>query len=268
MGSLPAAPERGKRNTVTGDRENDGQAIAWRHLVTTHPSLLTILVTRHSWPYTSLMSARHLTPFDDLISAADRAVKTVLGGTSFAQRPNPADSIDHELEDAADKARAARLMRVNHSGEVAAQALYQGQALTARLDQVREAMNQAAEEENDHLVWCAERIRELGSQTSLLNPLWYLGSFAIGAAAGAIGDRWSLGFVAETEKQVVRHLESHLEHLPVSDEKSRVILEQMKDDEARHGTTAMAAGAVELPELVRKLMTMASRVMTRTAYWL
>ena len=214
------------------------------------------------------MSTGQLTPLDDLINAADRALKTVLGGTTVAQRPNPADGIEHEMEDAADMARAARLMRINHSGEVAAQALYQGQALTARLDQVREAMNRAAEEENDHLVWCAERVRELGSQTSLLNPLWYLGSFAIGAAAGVIDDRWSLGFVAETEKQVVRHLENHLERLPESDEKSRVILEQMKEDEARHATTAMAAGAAELPEPVKKLMTVTSRVMTRTAYWL
>lgn len=214
------------------------------------------------------MSTRHLTPLDDLISAADRAIKTVFGGTTVAQRPNPAGAVEHDLDNAADKARAARLMRVNHSGEVAAQALYQGQALTASLDQVREAMNQAAEEENDHLVWCAERVRELGNQTSLLNPLWYLGSFAIGAAAGVIGDRWSLGLVAETEKQVVRHLDSHLERLPGSDDKSRVILEQMKVDEARHGTTAMTAGAADLPEPVKKLMTMASRVMTRTAYWL
>jgi len=159
-------------------------------------------------------------------------------------------------------------MRVNHSGEVAAQALYQGQALTARLENVREAMERAAVEEIDHLKWCQERLQELGSHTSVLNPLWYAGSFAIGALAGIAGDRWSLGFVAETEKQVVDHLQGHLERLPLEDERSRAILEQMKQDEQHHGQAAADAGGARLPAPFRHLMTLTSRVMTRTAYWI
>ena len=156
-------------------------------------------------------------------------------------------------------------MRVNHAGEVCAQALYQGQALTARRDETRQQMEQAAEEENDHLVWCRQRIHELGGHTSLLNPLWYTGSLAIGAFSGLLGDKWSLGFLAETEHQVVRHLEGHLQRLPEGDEKSRAILEQMKIDEGEHCTTARDAGGSALPEPVKKLMNLASRVMTTTA---
>jgi 3-demethoxyubiquinol 3-hydroxylase len=159
-------------------------------------------------------------------------------------------------------------MRVNHSGEVAAQALYQGQALTARLDQVRDKMTEAAQEENDHLAWTEARVRELGGHLSYLNPVWYLGSFLIGAAAGAAGDRWSLGFVAETEHQVVAHLDRHLARLPAQDARSRAILEQMRVDEARHATVALEAGAAALPEPVKRLMGLASQVMTRTAYWI
>jgi ubiquinone biosynthesis monooxygenase Coq7 len=158
-------------------------------------------------------------------------------------------------------------MRINHSGEVAAQALYQGQALTARLPGVRDKMERAAEEENDHLVWCERRINELGSHKSYLNPFWYAGSFAIGALAGAAGDKWSLGFVAETERQVVRHLDEHLSRLPEHDQRSRAVLEQMKEDEGHHATVALEAGGAELPEPVKKLMSLTSRVMTRTAYW-
>jgi ubiquinone biosynthesis monooxygenase Coq7 len=157
-------------------------------------------------------------------------------------------------------------MRVNHAGEVCAQALYQGQALTARQDDTRRQMAQAAEEENDHLLWCRHRIHELGGHTSLLNPLWYSGSLAIGAVTGLLGDKWSLGFLAETEQQVVRHLEGHLQRLPENDEKSRAILEQMKTDEGEHRMTALNAGGVELPDPVKRLMTLASRVMTTTAY--
>ena len=141
----------------------------------------------------------------------------------------------------ADRRHVAGLMRVNHAGEIAAQGLYQGQAATARLDEVRQSMEQAAEEENDHLAWCEERLSELGSRPSVLNPVWYAGAFAIGAAAGLLGDRWSLGFVAETERQVVRHLENHLESLPEGDARSRAILEQMKVDEERHGAKAEKA---------------------------
>ncbi len=158
-------------------------------------------------------------------------------------------------------------MRVNHAGEIAAQALYQGQALTAQLDEVRDTMQQSAQEENDHLAWCESRVHELHEQTSRLAPIWYAGSFAIGALAGIAGDRWSLGFVAETEQQVVEHLERHLDQLPAEDDKSRAIVRQMKQDEAKHGHVAIAAGAAELPEPVRKLMKLISKVMTGTAYW-
>ena len=160
------------------------------------------------------------------------------------------------------------MMRVNHVGEVCAQALYQSQALTARTDDVRRAMRQAADEENDHLLWCDRRIRQLGGRKSALNPVWYGGAFVIGAVAGLAGDKWNLGFVAETEKQVVDHLDRHLARLPEEDQKSRAILTQMKEDEAAHATTALRAGAAPLPEPVRRLMHRAGRVMTSTAHWI
>jgi ubiquinone biosynthesis monooxygenase Coq7 len=159
-------------------------------------------------------------------------------------------------------------MRVNHSGEVAAQALYQAQGFTARSKSIQVSMQQSAIEEIDHLDWCQERLTELGSHTSFLNPLWYSGSFTIGALAGLLGDKWSLGFVVETENQVVAHLESHLQKLPVQDARSRAILEQMKIDEAHHASVAIESGAAELPEKVKKLMRLCSRVMTSTAYWI
>lgn len=163
---------------------------------------------------------------------------------------------------------AGRLMRVNHSGEVCAQALYQGQAITAKLTTIRDKMEQAAVEENDHLAWTEERIRQLGSHTSYLNPLWFSGSFLIGAVAGMAGDRWSLGFVAETERQVVAHLNGHLARLPALDHKSRAILLQMREDEGRHATTAVESGAATLPKPIRAMMRWTARVMTRTAYWI
>ncbi len=211
------------------------------------------------------MEKRQLTPLDHLLIQADQALRTMFGGPPPAVRENPAADNQSELSEA-DRQHVAGLMRVNHAGEIAAQALYQGQALTARLDVVRDAMEQAAEEENDHLAWCEERLRELNHQTSRLDPLWFAGSFAIGALAGLAGDRWSLGFVAETERQVVRHLESHLAQLPEGDHRTRAILEKMKEDEERHGDTASRAGGAELPEPVRRLMTLASKVMTTTAY--
>jgi ubiquinone biosynthesis monooxygenase Coq7 len=159
-------------------------------------------------------------------------------------------------------------MRINHSGEVAAQALYAGQALTARGSATQIAMVEAAQEETDHLAWCASRIQELDGRKSLFNPLWYAGSFAIGAAAGLAGDRTSLGFVAETERQVGEHLESHLRQLPTGDARTRAILEQMREDEARHGENAANAGANRLPSPIRALMKLTSKIMTRTAYWL
>jgi ubiquinone biosynthesis monooxygenase Coq7 len=157
-------------------------------------------------------------------------------------------------------------MRVDHTGEVAAQALYHGQALTARTSGTRDAMEQAAREEGDHLRWCAERLVELDDKPSRLDPLWYMGSFLIGAAAGLAGDRWSLGFVAETERQVVRHLDGHLSSLPQGDARSRAILEQMRVDEGVHATTAIESGAADLPQPVKRLMTATARLMTETAY--
>ncbi len=211
------------------------------------------------------MEKRQLTPLDHLLSQADQALRTMFGGPPTASRENPAADTESELSDA-ERHHIAGLMRVNHAGEIAAQAMYQGQALTARLDEVRGAMEQAADEENDHLAWCEERLRELNHQTSRLDPLWFAGSFAIGALAGLAGDRWSLGFVAETERQVVKHLESHLAQLPAGDHRTRAILEQMKADEERHGEIASRAGGAELPEPVRRLMALAAKVMTTTAY--
>jgi len=157
-------------------------------------------------------------------------------------------------------------MRVNHAGEVAAQALYEGQAATARLDHVRASMQQAADEEVDHLAWCRDRLSELDSRPSMLNPVWYAGSWMIGAAAGLAGDRWSLGFVAETERQVIDHLDEHLSRLPLQDSRSRAILEQMKIDETHHGTAAMEAGAATLPAPIRATMALTSKIMTTLAY--
>ena len=213
------------------------------------------------------MARKSLTGLDLLLAEADRALRT-LAATATAARPNPAaEAVDGPLPDPA-RRHAAGLMRVNHSGEVAAQALYQGQAFTARDPVVRAALRQASDEEGDHLAWCEERLRELDSRPSVLNPLWYAGSFAIGALAGALGDRISLGFVAETERQVEGHLHEHLERLPREDERSRRIIEQMKQDESQHGQRAREAGAVPLPTPVQRLMRLTSQVMTRTAYWL
>jgi ubiquinone biosynthesis monooxygenase Coq7 len=213
------------------------------------------------------MMNRKYSPLDHLVMNFDQAVRTLAGRPLVSGRGDPAGDWDEGELSGAEKTESARLMRVNHAGEVAAQALYQGQALTARLEAVRERMEQAAAEENDHLEWCERRIEQLDGHLSYLNPLWYLGSFAIGATAGALGDKWSLGFVAETERQVVDHLEDHLSRMPANDMKSRAILEQMKADEARHGAVAKAAGGVELPAPIRRLMRLASQVMTRTAYW-
>jgi ubiquinone biosynthesis monooxygenase Coq7 len=213
------------------------------------------------------MPRKSLTGLDLLWAAADRALHT-LAAPASAQRPNPAhEAAAAELLEE-QRRHAAALMRINHAGEVAAQALYHGQALTARNPGIRDTLRHAADEEGDHLAWCDERLRELGSRPSLLNPLWYAGSFAIGAFAGACGDRVSLGFLLETERQVEGHLEDHLERLPPGDERSRRVLEQMKRDETRHGNTAQAAGAAKLPAPVKLLMKLTSRVMTRTAYWL
>ena len=204
---------------------------------------------------------------DRLISAFDNGLRTLLA-PAHAARPVPGDGMAETEMTEAERHVAAALMRVNHTGEICAQALYQGQALTARDHEARAALEQAAAEETDHLAWTAQRIEELGGRASLLNPLWYAGSFALGAAAGVLGDKWNLGFLAETERQVEGHLEGHLDRLPARDAKSRAIVDQMKSDEARHARTALEHGAAELPEPVKRAMKLGSRVMTRTAYWI
>ncbi len=204
---------------------------------------------------------------DRLIISFDRGLRTIVGPAATA-RPRPGEDMgDSELE-ASERQHASALMRVNHTGEVCAQALYQGQALTARGSSARSALERAAEEETDHLAWTERRIEELGGRRSVLNPLFYAGSFAMGAAAGLLGDRWNLGFLAETEKQVIAHLDDHLGKLPIEDRKSRAIVEEMRMDEAQHATTALQEGGAELPLPVRMLMRVASAVMTRTVYWI
>lgn len=213
------------------------------------------------------MSTRNYTLPDRLVMHLDTGLRTLFGKPRVTERPNPAADIpEADLSDA-ERELAGRLMRINHSGEVAAQGLYEGQALTAKLPEVREKMERAALEENDHLDWCEQRITELGSHKSYLNPLWYTGSLAIGALAGLAGDRWSLGFVNETEKQVVRHLDEHLAKISAKDRKTRAILEQMKIDEAHHATTALHAGGAELPGPVKLMMKLTAKVMTGTVYW-
>ena len=213
------------------------------------------------------MHERQLTPLDRLLASANNALRTVATPAGRSARPNPAEHIiDAELDDR-QKAHAAGLMRVNHAGEVCAQALYQGHAAVARDKTIEAQIQQAADEEFDHLAWCEERIHELGEDVSKLSPFWYAGAFAIGAASGILGDRWSLGFIAETEKQVCAHLDSHLEALPEEDAKSRAIVEQMRDEEEEHGDHAIEAGAAELPAPVKRLMQLTAKVMTKTAYW-
>jgi ubiquinone biosynthesis monooxygenase Coq7 len=216
--------------------------------------------------YLKCMTRRKQTFIDQCIAQTDQALRTVFGEPIGSGRENPAQpASDNELS-ATEKAESIRLMRVNHAGEVCAQALYQGQALTARSHETRTKMTQAAVEENDHLTWCRQRIQQLGGHTSLLNPVWYAGSLAMGAASGLLGDKWSLGFLAETETQVVKHLEGHLQRLPAGDSKSHAILEQMQTDEAKHQATAVKAGGVELPVPVKKMMTLMSKIMTTATY--
>lgn len=213
------------------------------------------------------MSNRDYSPFDHVMVQIDQAMRTVFGRPQVTERPDPARGLpEAELSDQ-ERRHVARLMRINHTGEVCAQALYQGQALTARLPEVRRSMDRSAQEENDHLDWCERRIHELGDRKSLLNPFWYAGSFAIGALAGLAGDKWSLGFVMETERQVESHLEGHLAEVPPDDHKTRAVIEQMKADEVHHADTARAAGGAELPAPVRLAMRLTSRIMTRTVYW-
>jgi ubiquinone biosynthesis monooxygenase Coq7 len=213
------------------------------------------------------MTSRQYTAADQLLIGLDQALRTLFGRPRVTERPNPAAGLpEAELSDR-ERTHVARLMRINHTGEVCAQALYQGQALTASLPEVRSRLERAAQEENDHLDWCERRLTELGNRKSLLNPLWYAGSFTIGAAAGLAGDKWSLGFVVETERQVEAHLDGHLHQVPAADRRSRVILEQMKMDEVGHAELAEAAGGAPLPAPVKLAMQVVSQVMTRTVYW-
>lgn len=219
------------------------------------------------------MSERRYSPLDRLLIGVDEAISGTAHVSPVAANPRdyPAEpegtDAAPDLVSEEDRRHAAGLMRVNHAGEIAAQALYRGQALTAQNPAVRQHMLDAAVEEEDHLRWCEQRLKELGEAPSRLAPLWYAGSYAMGAAAGLSGDAWSLGFVGETEHQVGAHLESHLQHLPKDDRRSRKIVEAMRADEARHGAEAMAAGGRPLPEPVRTLMRRVAGIMTRSAYW-
>lgn len=211
--------------------------------------------------------SRQYSIIDNVICNFNNALQTVLGINTTAVRPSPAQDLPEPNLNKQKQDHVARLMRINHVGEVCAQALYQGQALTAHSSKIKNKLQQAAQEETDHLAWCQQRIHELNGRTSFLNPLWYTGSFALGAIAGFIGDKISLGFLAETEHQVEQHLTNHLQQLPNNDHKSRAILEQMRSDEIHHAQTAEQIGAVELPATIKFIMQGLSKVMTTTAYW-
>ena len=210
--------------------------------------------------------SRNYSPIDRLIIGFDTALRMATGETAESTRENPAGSIPDLVMEDEQRRHAAGLMRINHAGEVCAQALYAGQAATARSADVQSDMQQAANEEIDHLNWCKQRLDELESQPSLLDPLWYAGSFTIGAVVGLTGDGWSLGFLKETENQVEAHLEGHIKELPAEDARSRAILDQMKIDEAKHAQMAEDSGAFDLPEPVRKLMKSTAQIMKSVAY--
>jgi len=202
---------------------------------------------------------------DDLITEFDKGLRTI-AGIANGSRPSPAESVPDADLQAPEREHAAALMRVNHVGEVCAQALYQGQALVARNSSARDALERAAHEEQDHLAWSAKRIGELGGRPSLLNPVWYAGALVIGAVAGALGDKWNLAFLAETEQQVEEHLSGHLEKLPSEDGRTRAVVAAMRDDEARHRAMAIELGAAELPAPAKLAMRLAARIMTTVAY--
>ena len=211
------------------------------------------------------MTERRLSAIDRVLDHLDRGLRTVASPAPKPARPSPASELDERELTIAERQLSASLMRVNHTGEVCAQALYQGQAVTAKLPTVREEMNKAAEEEIDHLAWCEERINQLGSHTSHLNPIWYGLSFALGATAGLISDKVSLGFVAATEERVCEHLQRHLERLPETDYKSRAVVEKMYEDEANHAHSALDAGGLTFPQPIKRLMTLVSKTMTETS---
>lgn len=212
------------------------------------------------------MMPRPLSRLDRVLVEIERALGTALDPEPVASRPSPAQAIDESALEEPERRHAAGLMRVNHVGEVCAQALYSGQAAVARDPKIRHQLLEAAAEETDHLAWCGQRLQQLGDRPSLLNPLWYGGAYAIGAAAGLISDRLSLGFVVETERQVEAHLEGHLSKLPEADQRSRAIVSQMKQDEARHADQALAAGGAVLPDPIKGAMRLAANVMRAVAY--
>lgn len=214
-----------------------------------------------------LFMERHYTFFDRICLGIDQAMRALADNPKTSGVPHPAKGVDENPLNESERKHAAALMRINHAGEICAQALYHGQGVISRSKELQEKMQQAAVEEGDHLAWCKKRLDELGSHTSYLNPLWYAGSFCIGMAAGMIGDKWSLGFVAETERQVITHLEGHLKLLPQQDQRSYKILARMEKDEARHRDEAIIAGAHELPSIIKKMMAMTSKVMVKASYW-
>lgn len=214
-----------------------------------------------------MISSRRFSLKDRIVVGLDQAMRTLFGG-SVEGRKNPALDTEEGDLSASERRAAVSLMRVNHAGEVAAQALYQGQAVTARNKKVQRIMEQAAREENDHLVWCRARLKELDGATSVFDPFWYAGAFTIGTVAGLLGDKANLGFLAETERQVVEHLDDHLERLPSQDVRSRAIINQMRDDERSHARVAVEHGALDFARPVKSLMRFSARIMTRSAYWI
>ena len=211
---------------------------------------------------------RHYSFWDRIFIGVDQVVRALGDNPKVTSHVYPAEGTAENALTDAERKHAAALMRINHAGEICAQALYQGQGAISRNKETQEKMQEAALEEGNHLYWCKKRLEELGSHTSYLNPLWYAGSFCIGLAAGFVGDKWSLGFVAETERQVIKHLEGHLHLLPRYDERSYKIIEQMEKDESKHRDEAIAAGAKELPDMIKKGMSLTAKVMVKTSYWL
>lgn len=211
---------------------------------------------------------RQYSILDRLCLGIDAAVRALTNNTHTTGAPYPAKNLEITSLNTDERKHAAALMRINHSGEICAQALYHGQSIVASSTQLKMKLQAAAVEEGDHLTWCHQRLEELGSRTSYLNPFWYAGSFCIGMAAGMVGDRWSLGFIVETERQVIKHLAGHLQRLPKQDQRSYKILQQMETEEAKHRDEAISSGAVELPWLIKKAMAVTSKLMVTTVYWI
>ena len=214
------------------------------------------------------MGKRQYSKLDNIIMQIDAVLRDSSKSSEHSTREYPGDLYPHSDLNEQEKRHVSGLMRINHAGEISAQALYKAQAMTAIDDELKDSMKQSANEESSHLKWCERRLDELGGRTSYLSPIWYFGSFGIGVVAGCFGDKLNLGFIAETEYQVVKHLDSHLEQLPKNDERSRAILEQMRKDELHHATSAEISGAKNLPKEVRFIMTLVSKIMTKTAYYI